>query len=84
MVPCFGVRVKCPSCGDGAYWLIDLISSYQLKIQNMEFQLWSIEVYKDNTARVVCKEDTDRDEVVEQVIEYTDFLSITNCGALMA
>jgi len=66
-----GVKHLADRCG--AYWLIDLISSYQPEIKNMEFQLWTIEVYEDNTARVTCQEDTDGDEVVEQVIEYTDF-----------
>jgi len=55
------------------YWLIDLIASYQRKLQVFgPFQLWTIEV-EDNTAIVYCQEDTGQPKRVTQKIGYTDF-----------
>ncbi|MFA5858421.1 MAG: DUF6876 family protein [Elusimicrobiota bacterium] len=57
----------------GAHWLIDLIGSYQYKLKNIPFQLWTIKVNDDKTAEVICKEDTHTPIIVKQKLEYTDF-----------
>lgn len=59
----------------GAYWLIDLIASWQPKAIKdsslAEFQLWRLEV-EESRAVAICYRDTD-DEAFRQVIEFTDF-----------
>lgn len=65
----------------GAYWLIDIVASYQpvlVKSQRTrEFQLWELIVTetKDGSreAVVTCREDTGEPPVVTQKIPYTDF-----------
>lgn len=61
--------------GAGAYWLIDLIASWQPKAVRdsslVEFQLWKLEV-EDSRAVAICYRDTD-DEAFRQEIEFTDF-----------
>ena len=57
----------------GAYWLIDLMGSYQYRLKNVPFQIWALKVNNDRTAVVTCREDTDEPVIVEQKLEYTDF-----------
>lgn len=61
----------------GAYWLVDLVFSYQNNenpaVVEAPFQIWTLKVNADNTAVVTCKEDTNQPVLVEQEIEYTDF-----------
>ena len=65
----------------GAYWLLDIISSYQHdpKIRRERFQVWELTLSPDNAttgkheAVVTMKTDSDRPLMVEQQIEYTDF-----------
>lgn len=63
----------------GAYWLMDAIASHQndVKIKKneelQEFQLWTLEVAPDKTARLTCRADTNLPVEIEQLIEYTDF-----------
>ena len=57
-----------------AYWLIDVVMSYQSgKIKGVPFQVW--EIVTDNSFRAVVemKEDTDQLFLVRQKIPYTDF-----------
>ena len=56
----------------GAYWLIDIVASYQPRFKNIPFQLWRIEV-KDEKAVVTMREDTGRKPLVTQKFDYTDF-----------
>ena len=56
-----------------AYWLIDLIGSYQHKFEEVPFQLWTLKVNKDKTGVVTCKEDSNLPVIVEQKLKYTDF-----------
>lgn len=61
----------------GAFWLIDAIASYQTKgflkdPDLLHFQLWELQV-KDNTATLTCKKDSNKESVVSQFIEFTDF-----------
>lgn len=57
-----------------AYWLIDLVASYQTKanIRQVPFQLWELKVL-DSKGVVTMREDTNAPVLVKQVIEYTDF-----------
>lgn len=55
------------------YWLIDIVESYQLKVKNVPFQLWSIDVKPDNSALVEMREDSGLEPIVRQAVPYTDF-----------
>jgi hypothetical protein len=59
----------------GAYWLMDIIASYQQKCMKDEmlrdFQLWTLKV-KDDEGVVTCERDTD-DVAFQQKIPFTDF-----------
>jgi len=59
-----------------AYWLLDIIASYQVKscVRREEFQVWSLTVDTDEgTGRIVCTDGNSK-ELASQVIHYTDFL----------
>lgn len=60
----------------GAYWLIDLIASYQKRCRKdamlRDFQIWELKKTGPKTARVSCLRDTDR-PVFAQDIPFTDF-----------
>jgi hypothetical protein len=59
-----------------AYWLLDLIASWQRDALEdrwlFEFQLWEVFVRPARTAVVVCSRDSE-DEAFRQEISYTDF-----------
>ena len=55
------------------YWLIDLVGSYQPQLQDLEFQLWRIEVGDDDSALVTMVEDTGQPIKISQDIPFTDF-----------
>ena len=56
-----------------AYWLIDVVFSYQdKKIGSIPFQVWSI-VSTGDKATVEMKEDSDQPILVSQEIPLTDF-----------
>lgn len=57
----------------GAYWLIDLIASYQYKLTNEQFQLWELTLDAENGCKVTCKADSDLPNMIVQKIPYTDF-----------
>ena len=61
----------------GAYWLIDLVGSYQPELTDFPFQLWSIkvtvEMFDDRTATVTMQEDKGEPYKVKQQIGNTDF-----------
>ena len=54
-----------------AYWLFDLISSYQYKLLEEPFQVWRLVKYKDEA--VISCEDGDSKILVSQEIPFTDF-----------
>lgn len=60
----------------GAYWLIDLIASWQrVALQDgwlREFQLWELHVREDRSALVVCSRDSEGVAFTQEV-EFTDF-----------
>ncbi len=57
----------------GAYWLIDIVESYQPEYGKVPFQLWSISVADDSSAVVEMREDSGLEPLVRQEIPYTDF-----------
>jgi hypothetical protein len=65
-------------CEKGAAWLIDAIATYQhdrrlTGNENLKyFQLWELAI-NGKGAILTCKEDSDTEPVITQVIEYTDF-----------
>lgn len=62
----------------GAYWLIDVVASYQTKpaVREKPFQIWEI-TSRDRKAVVTMKEDDGKPAFVMQEIEFTDFLEGT-------
>jgi hypothetical protein len=59
----------------GAYWLFDLIASYQgPALQGLYMQVWTITREIDKTNAVITCEDGDRHVIIIQDIPYTDFL----------
>jgi len=62
----------------GAYWLIDVVASHQIKprVRREQFQLWSIRKLPPtakNAAVVECRTDSNRPVLCKQFIPYTDF-----------
>ena len=65
----------------GAYWLLDIIASYQTdpKIRREPFQVWELTLSPKDKATgkqaavVTMKTDTKHPLLVKQEIEYTDF-----------
>lgn len=68
----------------GAFWLMDVIGSYQPKLRRqvsafsgapgIPFQVWKLKVDLEQSSGVVtCQEDSDAPELVRQEIPYTDF-----------
>ncbi len=55
------------------YWFMDVIESYQPQLKGIGFQIWGIKVNEDKTAMVYCKEDSDKEPITTQKLEYTDF-----------
>lgn len=57
------------------YWLLDVIGSYQrdVKVKNVPFQVWRLDVNEDKTACVTMREDDDTPVIIEQKIPYSDF-----------
>ena len=59
----------------GAYWLIDVVASYQHKrrVAREPFQLWRLTVDDNHRAIVTMRADSDQKPIVTQRIEYSDF-----------
>lgn len=55
------------------YWLLDAIGSYQYKVKNIPFQIWTLKVNEDKTAVLEMKEDSGQPVIIRQEIQYTDF-----------
>lgn len=65
-----GVKFMAEECG--AFWLLDILASYQIKFKNIPFQIWNLRKDGDK-AKVTLKEDSNCPILAEQEIEYTDF-----------
>lgn len=63
----------------GAYWLLEIVASYQPDPQVrdnqrlQEFQLWELRVSPDGSGVVTCHEDSDEPAILTQAIPSTDF-----------
>ena len=68
-----GVKTLAESAG--AFWLIDAIASWQFKpkVDQCDFQVWTLTVKDDQTAALQMQEDTGLQPVVTQQLVYTDF-----------
>ena len=57
-----------------AYWLLDLVASYQReeKVKKEGFQTWEL-VKKENNEAVITLEDGNNNKILSQKIPYTDF-----------
>jgi hypothetical protein len=56
----------------GAYWLLDVVGSYQPQLRNKEFQIWRLDV-QNNKGIVTMREDDGLPNIIRQEIPYTDF-----------
>jgi hypothetical protein len=54
------------------FWFADVICSYQHKLKNEEFQVWSLGKNEDSSAIVLCTDGNDR-VLISQDIPWTDF-----------
>ncbi len=64
-----GIKYLAESCG--CYWLLNIIDSYQANLKDADFQVWILNV-SDSSALITC-EDGNRNDLVQQFIEFTDF-----------
>lgn len=55
------------------FWFLDIIASYQHKLRDVPFQIWKVQVNKDNTGLVTMREDSDQPIKIRQELKYTDF-----------
>jgi hypothetical protein len=57
-----------------AYWLIDVIASYQIteRIKSIPFQIWTI-LSADGKGVIEMRQDADQPVLVRQKIPFTDF-----------
>lgn len=62
--------VKYMADAGGAYWLIDVVASYQRK---EPFQIWELKVKPNKSCVVTMREDTGEPAKVRQEIPHTDF-----------
>ena len=63
-----GVKAMWESCD--SYWLLQLIGSYR---RTEPFQVWELITFKDNTAVLTMKEDSNLPHKVSKKIRFTDF-----------
>ena len=77
-----GVYYLAENAGNGCYWLLDILASYQCdpKIRNEHFQVWELKLLPSvegnehaQPAVVTMKADSDKPELVKQEIMHTDF-----------
>lgn len=77
-----GVKYVMENGGNGAYWLIDAILSYQKNLLShadtrlREMQFWTLKVTEkdgNRSAVLICAADSGTKPAVIQDIEYTDF-----------
>jgi hypothetical protein len=68
-----GIHYLAEECG--AFWLIDVVASYQSQLCSEAFQLWRIErdARNESGCVVTCRSDTNEPDLVKQRIPYTDF-----------
>lgn len=60
------------NAGSGAYWLFDLILSWQLKLKNNRFQVWRLIKQSNRTWFIECT-DGNGNQLASQELVYSDF-----------
>ena len=60
------------NAGDGAYWLYDLILSFQCKLRKHRFQAWNLRKQEDESFYIECS-DGNHNFIIGQDIPYSDF-----------
>ncbi len=65
-----GIRALCDKFE--CYWLLDVVCSYQPELKDEEFQVWTLSVNKDCSAKVVAT-NGNGNELITQNIMFTDF-----------
>ena len=58
-----------------AYWLLDVIASYQHQLKKEEFQAWRLKRFKDSSAIVSCEDGNGR-RLAMQEMPFTDFAAM--------
>ena len=58
--------------GEGAYWLFDIILSWQMNLGTFEFQVWKLKQQEDESWIIRCSDGNDK-LLAEQLIAYSDF-----------
>lgn len=66
-----GANYMADACG--AFWLFDVIYSYQTHLKGEYFQVWTLEVDPREQSAIVICDDGDGKRFVTQKIKYTDF-----------
>lgn len=66
-----GVKYLADNAGHGAYWLIDVIASYQPRVER--FQVWRIAKSGATGAIITMRVDSDTPVSISQKISHTDF-----------
>src|ERR1035438_8535487 len=56
----------------GAYWLYDLILSYQMDLKTFEFQVWKLTKQENESWLIQCTNGNSK-VLAEQMIPYSDF-----------
>ena len=59
----------------GAFWLVDIVASYQhkAKVAREAFQLWTLQIRRNKSAVVTMKSDCGQPAIITQRIDYSDF-----------
>ena len=58
------------------YWFLDVVASYQPKLQKEEFQVWNLKKLEDDSAIVTCTDGNNR-VLAKQHVDYTDLKATT-------
>lgn len=65
-----GIKALCEKFE--CYWFLDIVCSYQSGLMDVVFQVWSLNVNDDGSAKVICT-DGNGQTVRTQSIMFTDF-----------
>lgn len=60
------------NAGGGAYWLFDLILSWQMKLKKHRFQCWLVTKQEDGSFYIECS-DGNHNFLIGQEVPYSDF-----------
>jgi len=71
-----GAAFLAKNAGGGAFWLMDIIASYQKQCEKddmlRDIQFWTLTVHDDRSATLICERDTGN-VAIKQEIPSTDF-----------